>query len=295
MKIAILHHDLEHQEEYLSTTFKENGFDVTLMDVREISIDDLRGYDTVINRVFASVANRDPASNNKTMMLLKEFEEKGGNAINSYFTTKCDYSKYLSQEIMNNEGILNPESYLVKTQEDIENLREFTEEIGFPIVIKRDMGGRAVEIFKVDTIAESESILKDKINNSTNYSQGYIVQKFIPSILSHDYRISLINGEIISGSTRSLITKNDNEEPWFASVSSGSVIEHLNIIPKEIEDIAIRSTKAIKAVLNEVDIIMGEDGPVIIENNPTPNFTATSKVSQEKKELMTAKLIEMIA
>ena len=94
MKIAILHHDLEDSEKKMQELLVEGGILVKMLDVREASIEDFYDVSFVLNRVYASVANRDYSSISKTLALLKALEEKNIKCLNSYLTTFYDYSKY---------------------------------------------------------------------------------------------------------------------------------------------------------------------------------------------------------
>ncbi len=51
----------------------------------------------------------------------------------------------------------------------------------------------------------------------------------------------------------------------------GSKKESYNPSEEEIR-LAKKATKNINAVFNEVDVTFTSDGPMIIENNPTPNY-----------------------
>jgi len=59
MKIAILHHDLENSERILRDLLEKRDIKVKMLDIRNTEIGDFEGVDVVLNRVYASVANRD--------------------------------------------------------------------------------------------------------------------------------------------------------------------------------------------------------------------------------------------
>ena len=279
MNVGILHHDLEHQEEYLIKRLKDAGFDSSLVDVRKTSAKKLSKFNFILNRVFASVANRDCKSNNRTLKLLKKIEELGVKCINSHYATRCDYDKFFSGEVLESKGIRTPKTLLIKHKQDIGRVEDFVSVVGLPVIVKRNMGGRAVNLIKADNLNEAISFLEEEITNpDEQYCEGYIVQEYVESALDHDYRISVIGGDIAFGITRSLVPKNENEAPWIASASNGSVVKSIDEnIPDDVAEIALNSTKAIKASLNEVDILISKDGPVVIENNPTPNYTTSEK------------------
>ncbi|MBU0461202.1 MAG: hypothetical protein KJ574_01310, partial [Nanoarchaeota archaeon] len=69
--IAILHQDLEWTEQEIQRQFVKRDIHAELFDVRETSICDLCDFEAVLNRVYASVANRNFLHNLKTLEMLK--------------------------------------------------------------------------------------------------------------------------------------------------------------------------------------------------------------------------------
>ena len=111
------------------------------------------------------------------------------------------------------------------------------------------------------------------IKEGANYNGGTILQEFLEPVENNDYRVWIIGGKLTFHHKRSLIAVKDNEKPWLASRSLGSkILLGEEKLPIEIEELAIKSTKAIKADLNVLDIIKTKKGYAVIENNPTPNL-----------------------
>ena len=138
MSIVILHHDLEPTEKRLEELFKDREIDVNMFDVRDVDISDFVDADLVLNRVYASVANRDYASIDRTLNLIQKLEEQGLNCLNSYMTSLFDYNKFESYIAMKNSGIKTPKTRFVKNQTNISDLFEdISYEFTFPIIIKR--------------------------------------------------------------------------------------------------------------------------------------------------------------
>ena len=81
----------------------------------------------------------------------------------------------------------------------------------------------------------------------------------------------MLNNRFVFSFRRSLISTDENDEPWLASVSRGSRKEHYEPSEEEIE-LAKRATNSIGAFYNEVDMVFTKKGLAIIENNPTPNY-----------------------
>lgn len=273
MKVAILHHDLEFAEERIGKTLEDLGHKATLIDIREGKINYFKKSDLVLNRVYASVANRDYSSIPKTLELLNNLEKNGIYCLNSWLTSKYDYSKYASFIIMKNAGIRSPETIFINEEKDLDKkVKMLEEKLGLPMIIKRDTGGRGKEVSKVDSINEIYDDLKNKFQlaQEEKYFGGFIAQEFIKSARDHDCRIGVINGEPLFSYGRSLIAHN-SKEIWLASMSNGSKKVEYEAQQEE-REIASKTSNLIGAKFNELDIIFSKEGPVVIENNPTPNY-----------------------
>lgn len=271
MRVGILHHDLEPEEARFQELLKSRGHEVQRHDIRESSSSDLEHYDVVLNRVYASVANRDPGSNIKTLQSLKELEDMGVLCVNSLGATQCDYSKYLSSLAMNQHDVPNPMTLHISRLDRGREVSDAVSQIGFPFVLKRDMGGRGNDIIKIEHEDNLEEILQDIHIKAQKegYDNGFVIQEFLRNIRPYDVRIGVVDGALCSAYSRTLIPHGGND-CWFASVSSGS--EMGDYIPsKEEIDLARSASKAIGAYYNEVDMIFTSYGPKIIENNSTPN------------------------
>jgi len=274
MKIAILHHDLEWTERQMERHFRKENVDVRRFDIREVTIKDLldyRGMDELIvmNRVYASVANRDWKSLDSALKLLKTLDEKGILTINSYDGTKSDYDKFYSYNLMSTVGIRTPETILFDENKD---LNEIVERLGgFPIIVKRNSGGRGLDLARCETMPEVIEAI-DKIRASDDYEGGVVMQEFCNPIEGRDYRVCVFRNEILYYHGRSLVSVGD-ESPWIASRSLGSdILPVQRDIPADLEKFSINAANSISAELDVLDIIKTKDGYCVIEHNPTPNF-----------------------
>jgi len=280
-RVTILHETLEWAEQGLASQFVEKGLVVNLLDIRTASTADIikktgtPQEGVVLNRVYASVANRNYKYNLKTLEILKELEDLGYDVINSYQTSLFDYSKFDSAKKMLKDGISTPDLILIKNVSvaSIKKATKFAKENGYPLILKRNMSGRGKDLFKI----ENENELIEKMNYVfsddyvQNYAAGFVLQKFVVANRPYDCRIAIVDDKFAFAYGRTLISRKDNDEPWLASVSNGSKIIEYTPSIEEI-NLAKAATRSVGALFNEVDMNFSAEGPVIIENNPTPNY-----------------------
>ena len=274
MRVVILHHDLEESEERMADLFRNKGYNVLLVDIRDAELTDFEGIDLVLNRVYASVANRDYPSIPKTLSLLKKLEERNIRCINSYKTSLYDYSKYDAFKLTKKLEMPTPKTIFINDKAKIEEIvSKAMGDFNFPMIVKRNTGGRGKDISRVDNKKELIQNLKEKFYSieEDNYAGGFIIQEFIVPTKDHDCRMGVANGKFIFSYGRTLISSNSKDK-WLASQSNGSK-ECLYEASKDEEKLGEDSSNAIGAEFNEIDMAFGEDQKmIIIENNPTPNF-----------------------
>ena len=135
------------------------------------------------------------------------------------------------------------------------------------MIVKRNTGGKGIGVIKVDDKNKLEQVLSDEKITSGKY----LIQEFAKPSKDHDIRVGVIDGKPLISYGRTLVPKNGGDESWMGSCNHGSKI--IPYIASEEEcNLAVLASKAIGANLNEVDIQITENGPIVIENNPTPGY-----------------------
>lgn len=279
MKFAVLHQELEWAEQIFQHYLERNGHEVILVDLCQTENFEFSQFDFVLNRVYASVANRNWQDNVRVLDLLGRLEAEGVKCINSQASTRADYDKFLSAQIMTEYGIPTPPTVLVQSIRDYLLQTETISAWGYPLIIKRNMGGRAKDICKVNCEMELRSWLERVFSRKylDDYAAGMIIQPYLRSIRPYDIRIAIVADSVAYSYTRSLVSPVSGQEPWLGSGEWGSVLTEYHPTNTAIE-MAKRATKSIGALINEVDLLETEDGFLVIENNPTPGFTEDKEV-----------------
>lgn len=264
--IAILHEELEWAEHELKRQLEANGFPTQLIDIRSANQATLFEYDVVLNRIYPTASLRDHTLTHKALQLTKALEERKRTVLNSSKTSAADYSKYQAFVDMKNHGVTTPETWLVTSKAEA---KEKIEELPFPLVLKRDTGGRS---FGVELLANKEAA-QQAIQKLDFSVCRYVFQEFVRSNHTFDVRIAIANNEFFFSYGRTLQSLN-GEPPWLASSKRGSKDFSFQATEEQIA-MAKKATRAIGAFVNEVDVCLTENGPIIIENNPTAQYGDT--------------------
>lgn len=169
----------------------------------------------------------------------------------------CD-NKGLTHAILLGAGIKMPKTIIAPLSFKKEDLSEFTAraaaQLGFPLIIKESFGSFGAQVYMAEDIVEAVDIA-----NSISPSQ-MIFQEFVASSGGHDIRIHVVGGRVVASMERI------SEEDFRANITRGGKMK--NYTPKkEEEEVALRAARALKLDFCGVDLLFGEDGPVLCEVN----------------------------
>jgi glutathione synthase/RimK-type ligase-like ATP-grasp enzyme len=220
-----------------------------------------KGYSVWMNRIYPSEANMPLI--NKGLNAVSWLSARNFPIINPLPACIADYDKKFAHDAMKKWKVHTPKTEILSKEMDAKYLEK---DYGFPLIIKPNTGGTSIGVKKINSKNELEEIL----SNSELISGRNLVQKFVKPIIDHDVRIGVVNGEPLIIYGRSLC-KNGNGEAWMGSYSHGSSLVKHEATEEE-KRLAVLASKSLGATLNEVDIQITKEGPVIIENNLTPGY-----------------------
>lgn len=168
--------------------------------------------------------------------------------INKDAAVEVANSKPLSSEVMREVGLRVPKEKKVgfnqseKMDHYISEAKEFTETVGFPVILKPVHGRQGKNIFKVDSIEDLESA----INSIIKSEDDILIQEYIKA---GEVRVVLLDGEVIQayerdyfnivGDGKQAISELiDSKNKYFLSRERNTVIDKndsqiLNILDKK--------------------------------------------------------------
>lgn len=163
-----------------------------------------------------------------------------------------------------------PKTSLVTNENGIKIAFEKVGE-NFPVVLKTITGSKGIGVFTANDWPSLKSTLQTiwKIDEETEILiQEYIDAKF-------DIRVHVLGNEVIAAMKRYKI-----KEDFRSNYSLGGKIEKIKLTAEQ-EELAIRAAKVVNAVWSGVDMMVGPDGPLIIEINSSPGTEGIEKATGE--------------
>ena len=208
----------------------------------------------------------------KDIYLAERLEQNGIKLFNNsraiYF---CDNKISMYQELAKS-NIRIPRTFIApKTFEGLnysnrEFVNEVAKEVGWPIVIKEAYGSFGEQVYLANDMDEANAII-DRIGY-----KDFLLQEFIASSKGRDIRINVVGDQAVASMLRV------NKEDFRSNISNGGT--GTAYTPGDVyKDIAIKTVKALGLDFAGVDVMFGEDGPIICEVNSNPQFASTLKAT----------------
>jgi len=267
-KVCIVFDRLRSEEKMLQKEAVDLGCDVSMLDAKisQINTDSKRGDfdlgDVVLERCVSYF---------RGLHFTASLEFMDVPTINTYDVARICGNKMIMTLRLKKQNVSTPKTYFSFTSESAyENL----EKVGYPLVIKPIIGswGRGVMALKDKDTAEALMEIRD-INDGP-HDRIYYLQELIQRP-PRDIRVITVGDEPIAAMYR----KSSNR--FKTNIALGADPEICEIT-KEIEEIAVKASKAMGGGILGIDMMEDEKkGLVVHEVNNTVEFKGLSKVAKK--------------
>ena len=133
--------------------------------------------------------------------------------------------------------------------------------LGLPVVVKQRRSRMGVGVIRCATRDHLEAVL----DSLWRVGDEIIVQQWLPGGAS-THRLLVVGERVVAAAVFS-----PAEGEWRSNAARGGSAEPLDATTAE-ESLAVKAARALGLGHCGVDLVIGEDGPVILEVNPTPGF-----------------------
>ncbi|MBN1778253.1 MAG: RimK family alpha-L-glutamate ligase [Clostridiales bacterium] len=181
---------------------------------------------------------------------------------------QCD-DKALTYLALRQAGVAMPETIIVpKTFPNVGYthtgfLDDAVKKLGFPLVLKECFGsfGQQVYLYKdIESLREKVIALR---------STPMILQSMIMNSYGRDIRINVVGGEVVA----SIMRHNDSGD-FRSNITLGGSMEPYTPTEEEAR-LALKAVEVLGLAFAGVDVLFGENGPLICEVNSNAHFKTT--------------------
>ena len=200
--------------------------------------------------------------------VVAHFEWVGTPVVNRSKSIAAARHKFRSLRILAQHGLPVPPSLTVGSAAFLENA---VAEMGnYPFILKPFHGTHGRGIMLLDT----PTSLTSAVDALCDLHEDYVIQPFITEAGGVDLRVLVVGGEAVAAMQRRAPVGE-----FRANVHRGASGEGIPSLPDEYIDVAIKAAGALGLEIAGVDLLQTNEGPVVLEVNPSPGFEELESVT----------------
>ena len=199
--------------------------------------------------------------------VVAHFEWIGTPVINRAKSIAAARHKFRSLRILTQHGLPIPPSLTVGSSEFLENT---VAEMGdYPFILKPFYGTHGRGVMLLDT----PTSLTSAVDALCDFHHDYVIQPFIVEAGGVDIRVLVVGGEAVAAMKRSA-----PPGEFRANIHKGASGEAITLTD-DYTRLAIEATAALELEIAGVDLLETNEGPVVLEVNPSPGFEELESVT----------------
>lgn len=217
-------------------------------------------YDAVIPRIGNSITFFGTA-------VVRQFEQMGTYCLNTADAIMASRDKLASLQELSSYHIGIAETAFVRNPKDI--LKAIQTMGGAPVIIKLLSGTQGIGVI----LAESDKVAEAIIETLGSVKQNVLVQKFISESKGRDIRAFVVGDRVVAAMRRTA-----SGQEFRSNVHRGGKTQAIELDP-EYERTAVRAVQILNLHVAGVDMLEGDDGPMIMEVNSSPGLEGIEKAT----------------
>ena len=203
----------------------------------------------------------------KDVHLARRLERLGLKLYNSAVAIEICDSKALTavaleKRVATPRTVIAPKTFEGVGYNNLDFLENATWVLGLPMIIKESYGSFGAQVYLAKTLDEAK-----KIVTSIGHKE-FIMQEFIKESEGRDVRVNVDGGRVVSAMERY------NENDFRSNITNGGSMRKIEIT-RDIENAALLACEAIGLDFAGVDVLFGNDGPIVCEVNSNPHFKSS--------------------
>lgn len=220
----------------------------------------LEEYDAVIPRIGASITMFGTA-------VVRQFEQMGVYCQNSSGAIMQSRDKLRSIQVLSKHRIGMPSTAFVRYGEYVVPAIHLIG--GAPCIIKLLEGTQGIGVILAENVKTAEAI----VETLHSKGQNVLIQGFVSESKGKDVRAFVVGGQVVAAMERTA-----KGEEFRSNVHRGGSTRPITLDP-EFEKVAVQSAQIMGLQVAGVDMLMGKDGPKVMEVNSSPGLEGIEKAT----------------
>jgi len=252
-RMGMLFSRIRVEEKLLLEAAKRRGWDVVMVDSREVvfDLDSRFDYEVLLER---------DVSHSRALYALNLFENSGVRAVNPYRVALTCGDKVATSKALRDWGVPTPDVKVAFTKE---SALEAIEGMGYPVVLKPVTGSWGRLMAKLNDRDAAEAVLEHKDHLGSYYHKIFYIQDFIEKP-GRDIRAFVVGDEVVCAIYRA-------SPHWITNTARGGHASNCPLTP-ELKEVALGAARAAGGGVLAVDLMETEHGLLAQEVNYTVEF-----------------------
>ena len=218
-------------------------------------------YDSVLPRIGHSITAHGVA-------LLRQFERLNVYTTNPSFGIRQSRDKLLASQILSANNIPIPTTVYVRNSDDVEQAVEKAG--GLPVVIKVSQGTQGRGVFLRHTMKEAKALVEALLVTG----QVVLVQQYVQESHGTDIRVLVVGDKVVAAMRRRA-----RGREFRSNYHLNGTVENVDL-PEDFAKIAVKASKTLGLKVAGVDLLEGNDGPLVLEINSSPGLEGIERASK---------------
>ena len=219
-------------------------------------------FDAVIPRIGHSITKHGVA----VLRHLEQLEVWTANTSRGILQSR---DKLHSGQILARNKISTPRTAYVRDMKDIE--RAIDAVGGLPVVVKVTQGTQGQGVFLRHTIHETRNLVQGLLMTG----KAVLIQEYIAESHGTDIRALVVDGKVVASMRRKA-----RGREFRSNYHLNGTIEKVEL-PEEYAEVACRAARVLGLNVAGVDLLEGNNGPLVLEVNSSPGLEGIEKASGE--------------
>lgn len=274
MRLAILSRaPRSYSTRRLRAAAVDRGHDVKVLNTLRFSIDlsgddpdlqfrglPLRDYDAILPRIGNSITYFGTA-------VVRQFEQMDVYTPNTANGITNSRDKLRATQILARHDIGMPATTFVRDRNDV--IPAIERVGGAPVVLKLLEGTQGIGVILAPTMKVAEAI----IETLQSTRQQVLIQRFVKESKGRDIRALVVGDRVVAAMRR--VAQGDE---FRSNVHRGGSVEAVTLDP-EYERVAVRAAQIMGLKVAGVDMLEGNDGPLVMEVNSSPGLEGIERAT----------------
>lgn len=217
-------------------------------------------HEAVIPRIGHSITGHGTA-------LLRHLDQLGVWSSNSAAGILQSRDKLRASQILARNRIPIPRTMNVRDVRDVEHAIEAVG--GLPVVVKVTKGTQGQGVFLRHTAYEAKSLVQGLLHAR----RDVLIQEYVAESHGRDVRVIVVGDEVVAAMRRRA-----RGREFRSNFHLNGTVESVDL-PKEFADVARRAARVLGLNVAGVDLLEGNDGPMVLEVNSSPGLQGIEMAS----------------